>query len=247
MSFEELVDTLKRIGLSYNESKVYLTLLRIGSSKAGRISKETHVNRTTTYDALKSLLEKGIISYVIKTNNKWFEAVEPKIFLELLKEKENDFLNILPQIQTLQKLPKDKHNVTLFYGYKGIKSVFQDMIKTSKDILVLDSECYMPDKMLYYTQYFVKQLNKKKIKIKHLVRDDVEVRKRWENDSILPSKSTQVKFAPIKIRSNSVIDIYGDKVAIMIWSEPPEAVIIQNKSVSEIFRNYFELLWKLKN
>jgi hypothetical protein len=118
------------------------------------------------------------------------------------------------------------------------------MIKTGKDILILDSECYMPDKMLYYTQYFVKQLNNKKIKVKHLVRENLEVRKRWEDRSVLPSKLTKVKFANLKFKSNSVIDIYGEKVAIIIWSEPPEAVIIQNKSVSEIFRNYFEILWK---
>ena len=244
MSLEELRETLKRIGLSSNEAKIYLVLLRIGSSKAGRISKETHINRTTTYDALKSLLEKGLVSYVIKANNKWFDAVNPKRLLELLKEKEDDIQKVLPEIQTIHKTPKEKHNVTLFYGYKGIKSVFYDMIKTGKDILILDSECYMPDKMLYYTQYFVKQLNNKKIKVKHLVRENLEVRKRWEDRSVLPSKLTKVKFANLKFKSNSVIDIYGEKVAIIIWSEPPEAVIIQNKSVSEIFRNYFEILWK---
>jgi len=245
MSFEELRETLKRIGFSSNEAKVYLTLLKIGSSKAGKISKETHINRTTTYDALKRLLEKGLVSYVIKANNKWFEAVNPRRLLDFLKEKQDDLQKILPQIQTIHKIPKEKQNVTLFYGYKGIKSVFQDMIKIGKTILVLDSECYMPDKMLYYTQYFVKQLNKKKIKVKHLVREHPEVRERWDDESVLSSKLTEVKFKHLKFKSNSVIDIYGDKIAIIIWSEPPEAVIIQNKSVADVFRNYFEMLWEL--
>jgi sugar-specific transcriptional regulator TrmB len=247
MTHEDLIETLKRIGLSSNESRVYLTLLRIGSSKAGKISKETHINRTTTYDVLKILLEKGLISYVIKANNKWFEAVDPKGLLDILKEKENDLQRILPELKKINNSPKEKHNVKLFYGYKGIKSVFQDIIKTGKDIMILDSECYMPDKMLYYTQYFVKQLNKRKVKIKHLVREDPEVRKRWGDESVLPSKLTEVKFVPLEFKSNSVIDVYGDRVAIIIWSEPPEAVIIQNKSMSDVFRSYFEILWNLKN
>lgn len=247
MVSEDVLETLKRIGLSSNEAKVYLSLLRIGSSKAGRISKETNINRTTTYDALKILLEKGLVSYAIKSNNKWFEAVDPKRLLDFLKEKEDDLQKILPEIEKFQRMPREKHNVTLFYGYKGIKSVFQDMIKTNKDILVLDSECYMPDKMLYYTRYFVKQLNKKRIKIRHLAREDPEVRNRWDDKSVLPSKLTRVKFVPLKFKTNSVIDIYGDKVAMIIWSEPPEAVIIQNSSVAENFRNYFEMLWNLKN
>jgi len=247
MNLEEITEALKRIGLSTNEAKVYLNLLRTGSSKAGRISKQTHINRTTTYDALKVLLEMGLTSYVIKANNKWFDAVDPKRLLDFLKEKENEFQKILPELQKINKIPKEKHNVTLFYGYKGMRSIFQDIIKTNKDVFVLDSECYTPEKMLYYTQYFVKQLNKKKIKIRHLIREDTEVRKRWEDHVVLPSKFTKVKFVPLKFKTNSVIDIYGDKVVIMIWSEPPEAVIIQNKSVAEIFRNYFEMLWKFKN
>ena len=54
--------TLERIGLSPNEVKIYLTLLRLGASKAGKIAKEAQVDRSATYDSLKRLLEKGIIS-----------------------------------------------------------------------------------------------------------------------------------------------------------------------------------------
>ncbi|NIO44211.1 MAG: hypothetical protein GTN36_01485 [Candidatus Aenigmarchaeota archaeon] len=247
MSFEELIETLKRIGLASNETKVYLKLLRIGSSKAGRISKETHINRTTTYDALKSLLEKGLVSYVIKSGNKWFEAVNPKRLLEILKEKEDDLQKILPEIQTIYKIPKEKHNVTLFYGNKGIKSVFQDMIKEGKSISVLDSEEQLVRHFPFYVDYFMKQIEKKKIKIRHILRDDPKVKEWFLKAPRKPTTTTKVKFVPLKYKTNSVIDIYGDKVAIIIWSEPPEAVIIKNKSVAEVFRNYFEILWNLQN
>jgi len=68
--------SLEKIGLTGNESKIYLALLRHGTAKAGKISKRAGINRTTTYDALKRLLEKGLISYVVRENRKYFTATE---------------------------------------------------------------------------------------------------------------------------------------------------------------------------
>ena len=117
MRLTDLKENLERVGLSSSETNVYLNLLKMGSSKAGKISKECQINRTTTYDALKRLQEKGLVSYVIKANRKWFEAVEPGRLLDYLKEKEDYLQKILSELQAIYKLPKEKHDVTLFYGY----------------------------------------------------------------------------------------------------------------------------------
>ena len=45
-------------------------------------------------------------------------------------------------------------------------------------------------------------------------------------------------------KSSAVTNIYGNKIAIIVWSEPPEAVIIENKDAAESYRSYFEVLWK---
>lgn len=38
--------------------------------------------------------------------------------------------------------------------------------------------------------------------------------------------------------------IYGDKVALTVWTERPIAIVIRSNEVSKSFRNYFQLLWK---
>ena len=79
---------LKEFGLSDNEVKVYLTLLKTGISTANRISELTGVKRSTTYDTLKLLAVKGIISTHIKEGKNFFESAHPSKILELLKYKE---------------------------------------------------------------------------------------------------------------------------------------------------------------
>ena len=232
---EKLVKKLKFLGLTKVEANVYLTLLKLGVSKAGKISEKAQLNRTTTYAALKSLLGKGLVSYVVQANRKWFKATNPKYLLELIKEREEEAEKILPKLISMYKSPKDEHQVTLFYGYKGVKSVFQDIIRAGKEVLVIDAEGQFTKKMPYYAPHYVHEIEKKKMKIKHIVRRGVDIH---------PTKTTVVRYIPKRTKSQSVIDIYGNKVAIIIWSEPPEAVVIKNKTASDSFRNYFEILWK---
>ncbi|MCD6575786.1 MAG: hypothetical protein J7K73_01345 [Nanoarchaeota archaeon] len=232
---ENLVKKLKFLGLTKVEAEVYLALLKLGMSRAGKISKEAQLNRTTTYAALKSLLDKGLISYVIESNRKVFKATNPKYILELIKEKEEEAEKMLPKLLSLYTSPKKESQVTLFYGYKGVKSVFQDILRTAKEVLVIDAEGQFSEKMSYYAPYYIREVERKKIKIRHIVRRGAKVNS---------TKTTTIKYIPRKTKSQSVIDIYGDKVAIIIWSEPPEAVVIKNKAAADSFRSYFEILWK---
>jgi sugar-specific transcriptional regulator TrmB len=233
---EELVRLLERVGLTGNEAGVFLVLLRSGSSRAGRISKASGINRTTTYDTLKQLLAKGLVNYVVKENRKWFQATNPKRLLEMLREKEEDAREIMPKLVALSKSPEERHNVTLYYGYKGIKTVFQDIVREGKPNCVLDSEGKFTEKMQHYARYLIKQLEKRKIPIKHIVKEGVDIK---------PSKTTKVRFVPKTEKTSAATNIYGDKIAIIVWTEPPEAVIIQNKEAAESYRFYFNMLWKM--
>jgi len=236
MEIREIEDTLHRIGFSPTETKIYIILLKIGCSKAGKISKKSELNRTTTYDALKRLLERGLVTYNIKGNRKWFEAVNPQALMEILKEKEEDLKKILPFLQIIYKKPEDKHNVTLYYGYKGVKSVFEDILRVAKVACVMDSEGQLLDRMPYYAHYFIKQLDKRKIIVKYLIRK--------ERHHSKASKSTEVRFINKKVKSEAVINIYENKIAIFIWTDPPEAVLIENKAVADSLRDYFYMIWK---
>ncbi len=228
--------TLHWIGLSKNESKLYLVMLREGSAKAGRIAKLAQLNRTSTYEALRSLLDKGLAGYVVKENHKWFNAVNPKRLVEYVDEKKKEAKKILPELEERYSIPKEKNDVTLYYGKKGVKSVLMDIIRDKKPNSVLDSEVKLAERLPYFQPQFKRGIEKAKIPIRHITRRGV---------TVSPTRTTTVRYLNFKTKSPVATNIYGDKIAIIIWSETPEAVIIKNKLAAEAYREYFEKLWKL--
>ncbi len=236
MEISEMQTSLESIGLSANEAAIYLALAKQGSSKAGKISKFTQLNRTTVYDVLKSLLDKGFVSYIVKGKVKYFEAVNPKQFKELLNQMHDEINKILPSLVKIYKEPETKHNVTLYSGVRGIRSIFENILREAKINYVLDSEGQFENKMPYYAQYFIKGLEKKKVQIKHIVR---------EGRKITPSKTTEVRYIKKEIASEATYNIYNDKIAILIWSDPPEGILIQNKDAANSLKEYFEILWSI--
>src|SRR3989344_6086679 len=127
---------LENLGFSPNEIKVYLTLNSHGSTKAGKIAKLAHVDRSSCYNALKLLLEKGMVSHVSIGKVKWFQATGPKRLLDYIKEQEEDVKEIIPELHAKHKAAKIEGQVRLFKGIKGVKSIFLDIIRTKKDNFV---------------------------------------------------------------------------------------------------------------
>ena len=65
---------LRKFGLSDREIRVYIVLLELGEALASKIAQKTDTPRTLVYDILEKLLDKGVVSYVIKSNKKYFSV-----------------------------------------------------------------------------------------------------------------------------------------------------------------------------
>src|SRR3990167_3782047 len=156
----EIEKTLVKLGFSINEIKVYLTLNDYGSMKAGRISKLAHMDRSSCYNALKLLLEKGLASYVLIGKVKWFQATGPKRLLDYIKEQEEDVKEILPELHAKHKTGKIEGQVRLF---KGVKAIFLDIAREGKDNFVFGSEGQFSERMPEFVLQFDRLKKENKI------------------------------------------------------------------------------------
>jgi HTH-type transcriptional regulator, sugar sensing transcriptional regulator len=230
---------LEKLNFSVNEAKVYLTLLKVGPSMAGKISKEASLDRTSVYNAMKLLLKKGVVHYAIEANRRVFSADDPKKIIDYYKEKEDLANQIIPRLRERYQSKKDKNKVILYQGFKGLKTVFQNILDScgeNDEYLIMGSEGQFGEMMPYYCPLFRKLKEKKKIKTKMLIR----------SGRIKTSKSrrTEYRKVPSDVKSPTTINVYSKKVAIFIWNEKPEAVVIENENVARTFSNYFNFMWK---
>ena len=123
------LDVLEELGLSEAESKVYLALIETGSTLAGAIIKKTGLHRGTTYQILQRLKEKGLVSSVIKGKKQYFEPASPERLMDVLKERQEKLQEIMPILKAKLEASKEKQEVTVYYGIKGIRSVLDKMLE----------------------------------------------------------------------------------------------------------------------
>jgi HTH-type transcriptional regulator, sugar sensing transcriptional regulator len=236
MSMNEIKSALEDFGMSRNEIKVYVFLLTHGRESAGVVAKETQMDRSACYEALKRLLKRGIIKYSLESKTRYFESEEPSLLIDMLNEKQEKLKQVIGEMKEVYKKEKQDSSIKLYRGYNGIKTVFLDIIREGKNYCVLDSSGQFVKRMPNFAPHFIKLLEKNKIKVRHIVRKDIDIH---------PSKTTEVKFFTKKIPlTNGNTTIYGNKLAIFLWNEIPEAIVIQHKPTSELYQDYFEMLWK---
>ena len=237
---------LESAGLSGNEIKVYLSLLDLGSALAGEITKRCGVNRTNVYDSLDRLTERGLVSYVIKANRKYFEATNPERIIKYLDEKEQEIqhkkdsiTSILPELESRRKLSREPQEATIYSGRRGLKSVAEEVLKTKKEMLAFGAEGKFVKLFTHYAEQWHMRRGKLKIPVKIIY-----------NEKIRKTKS-KAKFPILQMKFNSTIHdtpsttwIFGDKVAIIVWSEQPVVTLIRSKEVAKSYQQFFDILWK---
>ncbi len=118
---QEVMDTLKSLGLNSYERKLYVTLIGKGTSNAGTLSELSGVPRSRTYDVLESLADKGFV--VIQSSKPLkYVAIDPKEALERLKT--NHESNYKDMVKRIENVKKGRHLDELQKLFKnGLKTV----------------------------------------------------------------------------------------------------------------------------
>ncbi len=240
-------EVLVKIGLTNNEVKVFLTLLGMGSTPAGDLIKKAELHRTAVYDILERLIEKGLVSYVMFGKIRHFEAVEPDQLLDYI-ERQKDELDdhrkevekLLPELILKRKLSKEVQEATIFKGKKAIKTIAEDVLRTGKEMCVYGAEGKLKKFFpIYYHHFHMKRLAKK-ISIKIIYCEKIRGQERHKE-----LKKIEIKYLPNEFETPANTWVFGDKVAIIVWSEQPIATIIRSKEVAKAYRTNFDLLWGL--
>ena len=115
-------EIFRELGFTEREIKVYLALLELGSTTVGPITTKTRLQSAKVYETLDKLKERGLVSFVIVSKTKYFEAADPKEILNLMEERKRRFNEILEELRLKQKYAKSKQIAVVHEGFKSIKA-----------------------------------------------------------------------------------------------------------------------------
>ena len=245
--YEEL---LTDIGLTKSEISVYFALLELGSSSTGPIIKKANIASGKAYLILDKLIIKGLVTYVIKSGTKYYQAKDPERLLDYLKEKEQELKEkesklkeILPKIKEKYEQEKYKLVAEVYEGVKGFKTFYDWTLKELKRGDQIDIMGVSKEANKKFSTYFL-NWNQKRIE------SGIKMRIIYNSDSREfgklreKMKLTEVKYMKKDLETPSWIDIFKDYVVTINVHGDPVCFLIKNKESAESYKKYFEIIWK---
>lgn len=233
---------IESIGLTRNQSLVYLSLLKLGLTTAQNIIKESGLHRVIVYDSLEKLQQFGLVSFVVKDFKRYFQAAQPKKLLDILDEKREIISKIIPELENLEGSKKEEIKASTYKGKEGIKTILSEILRDGKDVYLIGAKGAIFFELPYFSPNFEKERIKRKIKF-HLIYDNIKA-KEYEQKKI-NRQLFQGKSLPKGFNSKSVVYIFGHKVAIVSWSEKyPTAFMIEDKNVASSFMKWFRFIYE---
>lgn len=234
-------ETLIDCGLTKNESKVYVALLKLGSATAVEITKKSKVHRVNVYDALERLQYKGLISTIMQAKKRIYEAANPEQLLNLIKQKEEALQQILPELEQEFKLKKEKQQVYHFLGPEGVMRAYYMILEQKATLYALGGSGLNRKYLKHRHEMWNKERKKRRIKIKALYYEHT----RKERESSWDDPTVKIRFLPNKFKTIGMIDICGDLIVNLLPIEGEiMAIVIENKILADTYRKHFDFIWQ---
>jgi HTH-type transcriptional regulator, sugar sensing transcriptional regulator len=241
---EQLID----LGLTKEESKVYLAVLVLGGSFVSAIARRAEVNRATCYHTLGNLVSKGLVSSYSRGKLKHFSAENPKKFVQMATDRLDRAKELMPELMSITNALAFKPKVRFLEGKEGIKTVFDDILESGeKEVLgytnVGSLVSLFPDAFKKYCYSKVKR----KIKTRYIIPaagEGVDV-----IDDYFPKNYDQrlleiLAVNPDQFFFENEIVVYGNKVAVISLNKDELiGLLVESATFAKSMRSIFDLAW----
>ena len=246
---ENLKEKLNILGLSRGELSIYMAILNLGKGTVTDIARKANIKRTTIYEYIESLLSIGLIyktvdgkriSYCLENPQKIIKILEEQ--KKQIEEKKIKMEKIIPELESLLAASFNRPSVSFYEGKDGIKKVYEQILDTHKNIYSV----FSPDS---FFKLFSAKDNHKLLMLLYnnggaiysLVEKteiDVEDFGRKKYGDFLKRKQL-----PNGFKFETDLLVVDDTVALISFKNLI-AIIIKDKAIADLQRNFINLIWK---
>lgn len=240
---------LTQLGLSKNEAKIYLSLLKSGPTSIRQVAVATKINRGTTYESIKSLVNLGMVSFRVVGSRSKYSAESPDKINQLIGEKQKELAQLkaessklMPGLMAYANASADQPKVRFYEDDEGVANILRDVLATVSNQPAKEYYVYSSRTLRQYLYRQFPNFTKRRISEGIFAKvigigiggDPAELSER----KIIEEDSNEV--------SSSFNIIYGDKLAMISVSSDltPYGVVIEEPGVAAMQRLLFNKLWE---
>jgi len=235
-------NTLQELGLEEKEAATYLALLELGEGTILEISKKSGIKRPTTYVVLRSLEEKGFVSYVLKGKKTLYAPQHPKKLITEAELRLKELQEVVPQLESLASKASAKPRVLIYEGKDRLDQAYDEMFITKGEMLFisnigLSKEGFPKTFRKYQYKGASPEFRTREINV-----DDQAGR---ESAKEFAGPYHEIRFLPKNFKPfENDIGVYGNRVLISSLKREYFVVVIESEEVAQTFRTMFEMMWQ---
>ncbi|MDI6798549.1 MAG: helix-turn-helix domain-containing protein [Candidatus Aenigmarchaeota archaeon] len=253
MEKKEIIEMLKRFGLSEYQSKVYSALVFLGPSKVGNICKYSNVPQSRIYNVLEELVEKQFVE-VFEGRPKEFRAFSPEVVLRsLVEEKEKELERLKVEASSIKKMLRpvvtEKDIIEGVWTQKGEKS--KEVLNRLAEMLEsCENYAYDITRDFSYSSALreaIKGCVRRGVKLMTIsmssINEENYYKAKWYNALGLPIRVFETKVHP------RILVVDGREVSIRLDGNPLkksftfQSIWSEDPSLVKVFDSYMKNLW----
>lgn len=233
------------IGLTKEETAIYLFLLEKGPRSIFEIAKSIELDRSTVYRLVAKLEGRSLVSKTPRGKRILYAAEPPEKLELLIQNISNEFGAILPKLKDRQPRNNIRPIVKFLEGRKGIVAVYDDIaasLKRGETFYRYSSAKTSRERNRYVSPTYVSTRDSKRLERYVITNSRTEKEKNKR-----PRLERYIKTVPPSFdlfEFDVTLLIYGSKIALVDYNSET-AVIIENPVIASFQKKIFQLLFKL--
>jgi HTH-type transcriptional regulator, sugar sensing transcriptional regulator len=243
-----LENDLKQIGLEEKEARVYLAALELGATNIQNLTNKSNIKRSTIYEMIKSLENKGLISETIRGKRKVYIAAEPENLKRSIQDKQRLFNDMLPELRAITNTGSIKPKIMFFEGRNGIQEIYKDTLKSGEKMTLWISPIQSMLETIgeEFLNNYVEERTRKGIWVKSVYITTQKVSDyKYLDPKTFEKTLRKIKFTPKEINIKNTMCIYGNRVAIISSRKELFGFVIESIDYASMLKVFHDLLWNI--
>lgn len=241
----EITEVLSQIGLSKNETAIYLALLHNGPQSVLGLSKHVGLHRPAVYRLLDDMTNKGLVHITVIGKRKEYFAATPQDLLQYLNKKTELLRIALPSLESSMKSSHAKPKIVYYEGREQVKELFRQGLNT-------------PSKKMYSffpSKYMIELFGKREMEkiIDERVEEGIEVmtlrseasEEKFEGSELTDKALREIRYLPGEQTFEMGMVITDNWVNLFSPIEENFGLQIQSESYAKLMRTFFMGMWSL--
>ncbi len=247
MKNDKLLSTLEEFGLEEAEAKVYLASLSLGPTTVLKLSKHSEIKRTTVYEIITALERKGLMKKEVHGLKTLYAPEHPERLENALENKRALLSRMIPELEGLFHLKGTESTIKYYEGLPAIKNIYDDLLKDFRPHDFYYAISNIAEWQHLDEDFFIKNHVERRasmrVETKLLFTDSPAAQKRKTTERNF-NESVKILPAEADIHVDLVVTPY--KLVMFQLREPLVTIVIENKSIIEMQKSMFLLLWETK-